>query len=97
MLNLSAPLKDTISSENIIPTAISTSDNMIVIKRDTVKAWQAPSLSPLPILMAAMVAPPMGNVAETATTNVINGTAIFTAPSAAAPTPRPTNIPSATL
>ena len=47
--------------------------------------------------MATTVAPPIGNMAVTATTVVMNGTAIFTAPRAAEPTPCPTKMPSTTL
>ena len=61
------------------------------------KALFAPSLSSRPILMAIIVAPPMGNIATMATANVMNGTPILTAPKAAEPTPWPTKIPSMTL
>ena len=47
--------------------------------------------------MATTVAPPMGNMAAMATTEVMKGTARFTAPRAAAPTPWPTKMPSTTL
>ena len=47
------------------------------------------STMPRPMRMATMAAPPIGNIAATATTVVINGTAILTASSAAEPMPCP--------
>ena len=96
-LSSAPPLRATTWGARPIPTPMRRRERSTVKVRAVWKARLAPVRSRRPMAMATAVAPPMGNMAAAATTKVMKGTPMFTAPRAAAPTPWPTKIPSTML